>query len=388
MIASRIAAGLAELDSTHSRRRRRLVDTPVGPHTVVDGRAMLAFCSNDYLGLANHPDLVAALCEGAHRWGAGSGASHLVSGHLRPHEELEQKLAAFVGLPRALCFSAGYLANLGVVPALVGCGDAVFSDRLNHASLIDAAIASRAEHHRYPHCDTEALQRALAASNAPGKLIVSDAVFSMDGDLAPLPRLLELAEAHDAWLMVDDAHGFGVLGCNGRGSLSHFGLPPSPWLVYVGTFGKAAGVAGAFVGGSELAIEWLLQRARSYIFTTAPPPALAVAVSKSIELIAAGDDHREHLRQLIERLRDGLADLAAERAWRLLESSTPIQALVIGDNRAALDLAAALEARGIWVPAIRPPTVPQGTARLRITLSAAHREEDIDSLLTALREAR
>jgi 8-amino-7-oxononanoate synthase len=285
-----------------------------------------------------------------------------------------------------LYFSAGYLANLGVVPAFVGRGDAVFSDRLNHASLVDAAVGSRAHHHRYPHGDMVALERALAASDARAKLIVSDAVFSMDGDLAPLPRLLDLAEAHDAWLLVDDAHGFGVLGRHGRGSLSHFNLPSSSRLLYVGTFGKAAGVAGAFVGGSEHAVEWLLQRARTYIFTTAAAPALAVAVSKSIDLIAAADERRLHLGRLIVRLRSGLAELAKRRGWRLLDSATPIQALIVGENQAALDLAAALEARGIWVPAIRPPTVPAGTARLRISLSAAHVEEDVDALLAALRE--
>jgi 8-amino-7-oxononanoate synthase len=384
MIDERITAGLAELDAAGARRRRRILDTPAGPHATVDGRPLLAFCSNDYLGLANHPELVAALCEGARRWGAGSGASHLVSGHLRPHEDLERKLADFVGLPRALCFSAGYLANLGIIPALAGRGDAVFADRLNHASLVDAAIASRAEHHRYAHGDAEALQGLLAASRARTKLIVSDAVFSMDGDLAPLPRLFELAEAHDAWLVIDDAHGFGVLGRNGRGSLAHFALPAAERLIYVGTFGKAAGLAGAFAAGSERAMEWLLQKARTYIFTTAAPPALAVALSRSVDLIAAADDRREHLRALIARLRRGLAPLAAQRGWRLLDSPTPIQALVVGDNRAALDLASALESQGIWVPAIRPPTVPAGTARLRISLSAAHGEADVDALLAAL----
>jgi 8-amino-7-oxononanoate synthase len=387
MIVDGLEAELAELDRQHARRRRRVIDAPCGPRASVDGRSLLAFCSNDYLGLANHPELIEALCEGARRWGAGSGASHLVSGHLRPHEELESRLAEFVGVERALCFSAGYMANLGVVPALVGRGDAIFADRLNHASLVDAAVASRAEHRRYAHNDVAALERLLAETPARRKLILTDAVFSMDGDLAPLPRLLELAEAHDAWLVVDDAHGFGVLGRGGRGSLAHFGLPPSPRLVYIGTFGKAAGVSGAFVGGDARVVEWLLQRARTYIFTTAAPPALSVALMKSLELIAAGGDRRARLGRLIGRLRDGVAALAAHRPWRLADSPTPIQPIVIGSNEAALDLAGRLESEGIWVPAIRPPTVPAGTARLRVSLSAAHDEADVDALLAALADA-
>jgi len=384
----RIAAELARLEQQHLARRRRIIDSPCGPHMVVDGRPCLAFCSNDYLGLAGHPDLVAALCDGARRWGAGSGASHLVSGHLRPHEELEQRLAEFAGMPRALLFSAGYLANLGVVPALVGRGDAIFADRLNHASLIDAAQASGAQHRRYAHGDTAALERLLAADGTGDRLILSDAVFSMDGDLAPLPRLLELAQRYDAWLVIDDAHGFGVLGPQGRGSLAHFGLAASERTLYVGTFGKAAGLAGAFVAGHDNVIEWLAQRARTHVFTTAPPPALSCALMKSLDLIAAADERRARLRQLVGRLRRGLAGPAAERGWRLADSPTPIQPIVVGGNAAALALSAALEARGIWVPAIRPPTVPSGTARLRVSLSAAHDEADVDALLGALQEAR
>jgi 8-amino-7-oxononanoate synthase len=255
MIADGIADELAELDREHLRRHRRIIDSPCAPRIQIDGQTKLSFCSNDYLGLANHPELVEALCVGARRWGAGSGASHLVSGHLRPHEQLEQRLAEFVGLPSTLTFSAGYMANLGVVPALVGRGDAIFADRLNHASLIDAAIASRATHQRYPHGDIAALKALLAASTARRKMILTDAVFSMDGDLAPLLQLFELAERYDAWLVVDDAHGFGVLGRDGRGSLNHFSLPESPRIVTIGTFGKAAGLAGAFVGGAPNVIE-------------------------------------------------------------------------------------------------------------------------------------
>ncbi len=387
MIADGIAAALSALDSEHLRRRRRIVDSPCGARIEADGQLKLSFCSNDYLGLANHPELVEALCAGARRWGAGAGASHLVSGHLRPHELLEQRLAEFTGMPRTLTFSAGYLANLGVVPALVGRGDAIFADRLNHASLIDAAIASRATHQRYPHGDSAALERLLAASTARRKMILTDAVFSMDGDLAPLPELFELAERFDAWLVVDDAHGFGVLGRDGRGTLSHFGLPASPRIVTIGTFGKAAGLAGAFVGGDCNVIEWLLQRARTYVFTTAAPPALAEALLKSVDLIAAAGDRRSHLLALIARLRQGIGAFADQRRWRLADSPTPIQPIVIGDNEAALALAASLDASSILVPAIRPPTVPNGTARLRVSLSAAHSESDVDQLVATLRDS-
>ncbi|MCK9284074.1 MAG: 8-amino-7-oxononanoate synthase [Rhodocyclaceae bacterium] len=387
MIFDDLEQNLAILDHQHLRRHRRVVDTPAGPRLTADGRPLLAFASNDYLGLANHPLIVAALGAGAQQWGAGSGASHLVGGHLRPHEQLEERIAEFVGLPRALTFSTGYMANLAVAPALVGRGDAIFADKLNHASLIDAAIASRAEHKRYAHNDVDALEKLLAVSTAKRKLILTDAVFSMDGDLAPLPQLFALAEKYDAWLVVDDAHGFGVLGDSGRGSLAHFALPASPRIVLMGTFGKAAGVAGAFVAGAARVIEWLMNSARSYIYTTAAPPAVACAVLKSIELIEAGDALRSRLRQRIEQLRVGLAPLAAAHGWRQAASPSAIQPLIVGDNKAALDLAATLEVRRLWVPAIRPPTVPLGTARLRISLSAAHSAADVDALLTALKEA-
>ena len=384
-LTARLAAELDDIAAAGLSRRRRLLTSPCGPRAVVDGREMLAFASNDYLGLANHPDVAAALADGARQWGAGSGASHLVSGHLGPHELLEEKLAAFVGFPKALSFATGYLANLAVVPTLAGRGAAIFADKLNHASLIDAvqlAKAQGADSHRYPHNDVAALERLLAASPAETKIIVTDAIFSMDGDLAPLPLLLDLAERFDAWLVVDDAHGFGVLGPQGAGSLAHFGLPASPRLVLMGTLGKAAGVAGAFIAGSEIAIEYLLQRARSYIFTTAAPPAVACALIQSLAIIAGDDIRRAHLFALIGRLRDGLAGLP----WRLLPSLTAIQPLLVGDNRATLELSQALWERGLWVPAIRPPTVPKGTARLRISLSAAHGEADVDRLINALKE--
>lgn len=391
MIWESLEAELARVDAAGLRRKRRIIDSPCAKRLTVNGphgaNELLAFSSNDYLGLANDPRVVEAMCEGARRWGAGSGAAHPVTGHLRPHEELERQLAAFVGLPRALLFSTGYMANLAIVPALVGRGDAIFADRLNHASLIDAALASNAEHKRYAHNDVDALSRLLEQSTARRKLILTDAVFSMDGDIAPLGELFALAEAHDAWLVIDDAHGFGVLGAQGRGSLHHFGLSPSPRILYMGTLGKAAGVAGAFVAGGVNVVDWLVQRARTAIFTTAHPPAVSCAVSKSLELIAAADDRRAHLQYLIGALREKLAPVAWRHGWKLAESQTPIQPLIVGDNEAALDLSARLEAHGILVPAIRPPTVPQGSARLRICLSAAHGQDDVDLLITALLSA-
>jgi 8-amino-7-oxononanoate synthase len=379
---SMLETELAALDSAGLKRRRRTLEAPCGPLAVVDGRQLISFCSNDYLGLANDPALIDAACAGARNWGVGSGASHLVSGHQAPHEALEQKLAAFTGFPRALLFSTGYMANLGIVPALVGRGDAVFSDKLNHASLIDAIQLSRAESKRYPHADLAALERLLAASKATRKLILTDAVFSMDGDLAPLPALLELAERFDAWLVIDDAHGFGVLGPQGRGSLAHCALAQSQRVIYMGTLGKAAGASGAFVCAHEAVIEWLLQRARTYIFTTGSSPLIACALLASLELIEKGDARRAHLRQLTAQLRDGLADTR----WQLLPSPTAIQPVIIGDNFAALRVANALYERGLWVPAIRPPTVAKGTARLRVSLTAAHTKAQVAMLVDALKE--
>ncbi|HXJ51731.1 MAG TPA: 8-amino-7-oxononanoate synthase [Burkholderiales bacterium] len=372
---------LDELARAGLARRRRTVESADGPHLLVDGHRYLAFCSNDYLGLAHHPALIEAACRGAERYGVGAGASALISGHTEAHEALEARLARFVRLPRALHFGAGYLANLGLVAALAGRGGTVFSDELNHACLVDGARLSRAEVQVYPHLDVAALGRLLESCTTAEKLVATDAVFSMDGDLAPLPELLELCERHDAWLVVDDAHGFGVLGERGRGALSQFGIA-SPRIAYMGTLGKAAGVHGAFVAGDEALIEWLVQRARTYVFTTASPPLLACALMASLELIEQEESRRNHLRALVGRLRQRLEDLP----WRLRASDTPIQPLIVGDNRAALDLAEGLRSRGIWVPAIRPPTVPAGTARLRIALSAAHSVEHVDELAAALHE--
>ncbi|NMG30990.1 8-amino-7-oxononanoate synthase [Aromatoleum evansii] len=381
MLLDSLKADLAELDAQSLRRVRRSLDTPCGPHARVDGRDMLAFCSNDYLGLAAEPELAAALKAGADRWGSGSGASHLVSGHYTVHDELERRLAAFVGCERALYLSTGFMANSGVIPALVGRGDAIFADRLNHASLVDGALLSRADLHRYPHADLGALERALTTSTAKRKLIVTDSVFSMDGDVAPLAGLLELADRFDAWLMVDDAHGFGVLGPDGRGALREAGL--ASWrLVYIGTLGKAAGVSGAFIAGHGDVVEWLMQKARTYIFTTGAPPALATALLKSLDLIEHGDTRRVHLATLIEHLRTGLQ----LRRWQLMPSRTPIQPVVIGDNAETVAAARALWDAGLWVPAIRPPTVPQGSARLRISLTGAHTHQDVERLVAALND--
>lgn len=363
------------------QRHRRVLESAQGTCVTVDGKSYLSFCSNDYLGLANHPRLITALQQGAQHYGVGSGASHLVSGHTRAHHDLEEALAAFVDKPAALLFSSGYLANLGMVQALAGRGDTVFADKLNHASLNDAAHLSRATFKRYRHNDLAQLAQLMEQTQGRRKLVVTDAVFSMDGDIASLPELLVLCERYDAWLLVDDAHGFGVLGEQGRGSLSHFGLV-SPRIIYMATLGKAAGVSGAFVAAEQVVIDTLLQNARSYIYTTASPPALASALLESLQLIRDEAGRRAHLCELIQQLKNALAGLK----WKLLESVTPIQPLLVGSNEEAVALSEGLRVRGIWVPAIRPPTVPQGTARLRISLSAAHGAADVTQLITELHE--
>lgn len=380
MSATDFHARLEALAADDLLRTRLVLDTPCGPEAVVDGRRLVSFAGNDYLGLASHPEIVDAFREGAARWGAGAGASHLVSGHQRPHEELEVALARFTGLPRALYFSTGYMANLAVLPALAGRGDTVIADRLNHASLVDAALLSRATVRRYPHGDVAAVERALEAADGR-KVVVTDGVFSMDGDIAPLPELLALCERHDALLVVDDAHGFGVLGEQGRGVLSHFGIA-SPRLIYIGTLGKAAGVAGAFVAGDADAIEWLMQTGRSYRYTTAAPAATACAMLASLRLIGEGDERRARLTE--HRLR--MRQLLATCRWPLMPSDTAIQPVQVGGNFEVLALSARLRERGLWVPAIRPPTVPAGSARLRVSLSAAHEAAHIDALCAALNE--
>jgi 8-amino-7-oxononanoate synthase len=377
-----LAAELAEREAGGLRRSRRLLESPQRARVTVDGREYLAFCSNDYLGLAADPRLSAAANEGIARYGVGGGASHLIIGHSTAHHELEEALARFVRQPRALLFSTGYMANMGVVSALTGRGDAIFADRLNHASLNDAALVSRAAFKRYAHNDLDALERLLKTTPARRRLVVTDAVFSMDGDIAPVAALLELCERHDAYLFIDDAHGFGVLGEAGRGTLAHFNMA-SDRFIYMATLGKAAGVAGAFVAGDATLIETLIQNARTYIYTTAMPPLLAHALLTSLQIIAAEEWRRERLRALILQLREGLA----AAPWTLMSSDTPIQPLLVGGNDEALALSASLAAAGLLVPAIRPPTVPQGTARLRISLSADHEAADVARLVEALAAA-
>ena len=378
---------LQALDEKSLLRKRRTVDSPCGPRVLVDGREVLAFCSNDYLGLANHRKIKLALQEGAAIYGVGSGASHLISGHVRAHAMLEERLAQFVGAhleaPRAISFSTGYMANLAVVTGLTaGDRDAeIFSESLNHASLIDGARLSRATVKVYPHANLEALAALLKASNAATKLVVTDSVFSMDGDLAPLPELLALCEQHGAWLVVDDAHGFGTLGANGHGALERFNLR-SPYLVYMGTLGKAAGVGGAFVAAHETVIETLIQKARPYIFTTSAPPALAHALLTSLDLLEGeeGRNRRAHLQALVAQLDAGLR---LER-WQRLPSTTAIQPILIGDNAETMRAGAALYEQDMWVGAIRPPTVAPGTARLRVTLSAGHSSMEVAKLIAAI----
>ena len=363
-------------------RQRRLLDSPQAEHIVANDKHFLSFCSNDYLGLANRPELITAMQKAAGDSGVGSGASNLITGHHRYHDELEKRLAKFVELPAALLFSTGYMANIGVIGALMGRHDAIFADKLNHACLNEGAYLSRAEFHRFPHNDVAALEKLLSESTAKHKLIAADAVFSMDGDIAPLPAYLALCEKYDAYLYIDDAHGFGVLGEHGKGSLSHFNLK-SPRIIMMATLGKAAGVAGAFVAGERIVIDYLIQKANSYVYSTPAPPALSATLIESVELIEAGDDLRAHLQTLIAELKNTLK----LKKWQLMPSDTAVQPLVVGGNREVLALSEYLQSRGILVPAIRPPTVPIGTGRLRISLSAAHTLEDVRRLVTTIHEA-
>ncbi|GGY09154.1 8-amino-7-oxononanoate synthase [Paludibacterium paludis] len=373
-----IDAALAALAGRGLFRQRQTLESAQGANVVVGGRSRIAFASNDYLGLANHPALIAAVTRAVRHYGVGGGASHLVAGHFAPHEEAETALAGFVGREASVLFSSGYLANLAVITALAGRGDAVFGDKLNHASLNDACQLSRATFRRFRHNDLDHLAHLLSTTEAAGRLIAVDAVYSMDGDEAPLAGLLELAERFDAWLYVDDAHGFGVLG-DGRGSLAEASLA-SPRLIGMATLGKAAGVSGAFVAADRRVCQWLVNRARSYIYTTASPPALSAAVLASLEVMRGEPWRRGHVLALASRMQRELG--AAGVA--VLPSRTPVQAVVLGDARRALDVAAALFDEGFQVPAIRPPTVPEGTARLRVSLSAAHSEQDVDRLIGRL----
>jgi 8-amino-7-oxononanoate synthase len=375
MRAQDIPGALLELQQQHQFRQRHILETPQSCQVVIEGKSYVAFASNDYLGLANHPALIAATQQALGRWGVGGGASHLVAGHFAVHEEAEQALADFCGCEAALLFSSGYAANQAVITSLVGRGDAVFADKLNHASLNDACQLSRASFRRFRHNDLTQLEHLLATTPARTRLIAVDAVYSMDGDEAPLKKLQQLADKYDAWLYIDDAHGFGILG-EGRGSAVENGLYGER-LIYMATLGKAAGVAGAFVAASQQLVQWLVNNARTYIFTTAQPPALAAAVLASLQLIADEPWRRQRLQQHVRRVRERLADVN----FQLMSSRTPIQPIIIGRNEQAMLLAARLKERGYWVPAIRPPTVPEGTARLRITLTAAHTPDQLEGLL-------
>jgi 8-amino-7-oxononanoate synthase len=375
-----IAKGLAERHQQNRYRRRQTVEGSQGARISINGREFIGFCSNDYLGLAGHPKVVEALQQAALKYGVGSGASHLVCGHNSEHHALEVELAEFTRRDRALLFSTGYMANLGSINALLGHKDIIFEDRLNHASLLDAAQLCGAELKRFRHNDMSHLQQQLEGSSATRKLIVVDGVFSMDGDLAPLPELTKLANQYDAWLMVDDAHGFGVLGEMGAGCLDYFKLTQQDVPILMGTLGKALGTFGAFIAGKADLIEYLIQFARPYIYTTALPPTIAAATRAALKIIQAEPERRHYLWQLIEYFRIGAGSINLS----LLPSQSAVQALIVKDDLMALTLAEQLKNLGFLVSAIRPPTVPEGTARLRITLSANHTLADIDALLAAL----
>ena len=381
-LAGPLEAGLSRLAESGRVRRRSVIEarSADGVHIRVEGSALLAFCSNDYLGLAGHPRVIAAFADAAREWGVGSGASHLVSGHCREHQALEDELAAFTGRARALLFSTGYMANLAVVTSLLGRGDRVYMDRLNHASLLDAGLASGARFARYPHADAGALAARLAKGGDGRAMVVTDGVFSMDGDVAPLGPLAAACPAHGAWLFVDDAHGFGVLGETGRGSLEAAGLDAEDVPILMGTLGKALGTFGAFVAGSAALVETLLQTGRAYIYTTALPPAVAAATRTALRVLQDEPWRRVRVLEHVAHFRRE----AGRLGLRLMDSRTPIQPVVLGSEAAALAASAALRARGLWIPAIRPPTVPSGSSRLRITFSAAHEAADVERLLEAL----
>lgn len=379
-----LTAALAERKAAGRYRQPRLRLGEQGVHIQVDGKARLSFCSNDYLGLAAHPEIRQAFKQAVDEEGVGSGAAHLLTGHSYYHQALEEALAEFVGQPRVLLFSTGYMANLGVIDGLLSRGDMVIQDKLNHASLLDGGRLTEAEQLRYPHADMALLHKRLHnAATARHRMIISDGVFSMDGDIAPLPEILALAKQHRAAVLIDDAHGFGVIGKGGRGIVSHFGIQSEMAPILVGTLGKAFGTGGAFVAADEEIIESLVQQARSYVYTTAQPPAIAAATLASLKLVEREDWRREHLRTLIQRFRQG----AGQLGLALMPSETPIQPVLIGEDKVALAIGQKLEAQGILVGVIRPPTVPRNTARLRITFSAAHSEQDVDKLLDALEQA-
>ncbi|OUR71991.1 8-amino-7-oxononanoate synthase [Methylophaga sp. 41_12_T18] len=373
-----LAAALTERKAAGRYRCPRIRTGQQGVNIIIDGRDMVSFCSNDYLGLAANSEISQAFIAAAEHEGVGSGAAHLLTGHSRFHQELELAIAEFTGQQRALLFSTGYMANLAVIDGLLDRGDTVIQDKLNHASLLDGGRISAAEQQRYLHADMTALERRLAASDSARKLIVSDGVFSMDGDIAPLPEMMDLAKQYQAGVFIDDAHGFGVLGEQGQGTITHYQLEHKPILM--ATFGKAFGTAGAFVAADEEVIETLIQQARSYIYTTAQPAAVAAATLTSLKLVQQQSWRREKLASLIKQFRAGAQQLGLD----LMPSNTPIQPIVIGDDKQAVALGQTLEQQGLLVGVIRPPTVPAGTARLRITLSASHSEQQVNQLLSAL----
>jgi len=362
-------------------RTPRVVESPSAPVMDVDGKRLLTFCSNDYLGLANHPALKQAFIDTASQWGVGSGSAHLVTGHTRVHQQLEEQLAEFTGYPRALLFSSGYMANLALLGGLVEKNDHVFADKLNHASLVDSGKLTSAKIHRYLHADIASLQRQLdVIGEGQNRFVITDGVFSMDGDLAPLKEMSLMADDQQLVLMVDDAHGIGVLGERGRGSLEHFSLNSKKVPLLMGTLGKALGCSGAFIAADDIIIETLIQRARSYIYTTAQPAAIAAATSAALKLVDEESWRRDKLKELIKRFTRGARQLGLP----MIHSVTAIQPLLAGDAEKAVRWAAKLLEKNILVTAIRPPTVPEGTARLRITLSAEHSEQQVDQLLEAL----
>lgn len=368
-------------------RQRRVLESPQDVQVRIGGQEYLSFCSNDYLGLANDPRVIEALKRGADQWGVGAGASHLITGHTRIHEQLEEELADFVGATRALLFSTGYMANLAIASSLASREATLFEDKLNHASLIDAVRLSRAKSRRYAHADARSLQEHLTqtSEHTPGKtaadkFIFTDAVFSMDGDLAPLPELTQLARDHNAYLVVDDAHGMGILGKSGAGTLEHYGIPVTESVILMATLGKALGVFGAFVAGDEDLIETLVQEARTYIYTTAPPPAMAQALLTSLDIVRKEPERRDQLKRHVRYFRQQAQELGLE----LMNSDTPIQPLMVGRAETALKISEKLKQKGILVPAIRPPTVPEGSSRLRISFCARHSREQLDRLLEAL----
>lgn len=380
--APTLEAGLRRLADLGRLRQRHCVEarTAATTRARIGDAELLAFCSNDYLGLADHPRVVEAFVAAAREWGVGSGASHLVSGHCRDHHALEEELAVLTGRDRALLFSTGFMANLAVVTTLLGRGDRVYMDRLNHASLLDAALSSGARFSRYPHGDVATLAARMERVPTARSMIVTDGVFSMDGDIAPLAELARLCRASGASLFVDDAHGIGVLGASGGGSVEAAGLDATDVPILMGTLGKALGTFGAFVAGSHPLIETLVQRARTYVYTTALPPAVAAATRAALRVMQEESWRRERVLQLVARFRRG----ADEFGLHLLDSRTPIQPVLFGSESDAVAASDALRERGLWVPAIRPPTVPAGSSRLRITFSAAHSESDVDRLLEAL----